>query len=313
MRSLKNGYVYTLGCSMNNLPVPRPFLKWAGGKTQLADALLERMPPVFNIYHEPFLGSGAFFFRLYREQKIRRAILSDINAELIDTYIAIRDNVSDVIRFLSEFPYNKEFYYAIRKKDPWQLSLPERAARMIYLNKTGYNGLYRVNRQGKFNVPFGRYKSPRYLDKENLLAVSRALQNVDIMCVPFETVLERTSTGDLVYFDPPYIPLSHTANFTSYHANGFGLADQERLRDICIELSRKEVFIMLSNSNTDITRALYNLPHFSIHEVLASRAINCNGAKRGKILELIITNYPIEKISQLRFLEQRVPYVTIMT
>lgn len=287
---------------MADLPVPRPFLKWAGGKTQLADALLERRPPRFHTYHEPFVGSGAIFFRLYREKLIRHAVLSDINAELIDTYLAIRDHVKDVISILSEFPYSKEFYYEIRRKDPWALSLPERAARMIYLNKTGYNGLYRVNRRGQFNVPFGRYKSPRYLDPENLLAVSWALQNVEILCAPFESVIERARPGDWVYFDPPYVPLSQTASFTSYHANGFGLRDQERLRDVCIQLTQMNVYVMVSNSDTIIVRSLYQPPHFVIDEVLANRAINCNGAKRGKIRELVITNYPVR--FQPRLLEQ---------
>lgn len=296
---------------MSNLPVPRPFLKWAGGKTQLADALLERMPIVFNAYHEPFVGSGALFFRLYREQKIRHAVLSDLNAELIDTYIAVRDSVLEVIGFLSEFPYNREFYYSIREKDPWQMHLPERAARMIYLNKTGYNGLYRVNRQGKFNVPFGRHKSPKYLDKENLLAVSRALQDTEILCVPFETVLGRATPGDWVYFDPPYVPISQTANFTSYHANGFVLSDQEHLRDVCIELSKNRGYITLSNSDTEAIRSLYDSPYFSIDEVLANRAINSNGAKRGKITELVITNYPVDRAIQLSLLEQRAPYLML--
>ena len=211
---------------MSNLHLPRPFLKWAGGKTQLTDALLERMPVYFNTYHEPFVGSGALFFRLHREGKIKHAILSDINAELIDTYLAIRNHVWEVIQLLSDFPHNESFYYQIREKDPWSMSLAERAARMIYLNKTGYNGLYRVNRQGKFNVPFGRYKAPKYLDKDNLLAVSLALQNVEILCAPFETVLERAGPGDWVYFDPPYVPVSQTSNFTSYYARGFGLQDK---------------------------------------------------------------------------------------
>ncbi len=269
------------------------------------------MPLVFNTYHEPFIGSGAVFFRLYREKKIKHAILSDLNAELIDTYLAVRDCVSDVIKVLSEFPHKEKFYYDIRAKDPWKLSLPERAARMIYLNKTGYNGLYRVNRQGMFNVPFGRYKSPKYLDKDNLLAVSRALQNVDILCTSFETVLERANPGDWIYFDPPYVPLSQTSNFTSYHANGFGLRDQERLRDVCIELSRNNVYITLSNSDTDIIRDLYGSAYFVIDKVLANRAINCNGAKRGKITELIVTNYPIEQAAQLRLLEKKSPYLVL--
>ncbi len=294
---------------MGDLPVPRPFLKWAGGKTQLADALLERKPVCFNAYHEPFVGSGAIFFRLYRDGQVRRAILSDINAELIDTYLAIRDHVAEVIRILSEFPHSKEFYYEIRSKDPWELSLPERAARMIYLNKTGYNGLYRVNQRGQFNVPFGRYKSPKYLDRENLLAVSQALQNVEMFCASFDTVVERAEAGDWVYFDPPYVPLSQTASFTSYHANGFGLQDQQRLRDVCITLSQNNVYITVSNSDTAIVRSLYNSPYFSIDEVLANRAINCNGAKRGKITELVITNYPVNRAIQLQLLEQKAPYL----
>lgn len=294
---------------MSDLPVPRPFLKWAGGKTQLADALLARKPPHFNAYHEPFVGSGALFFRLYRENLIRRAILSDINAELIDTYLAIRDHVAEVIGVLSEFPYSKEFYYEIRSKDPWKLSLPERAARMIYLNKTGYNGLYRVNRQGQFNVPFGRYKSPKYLDRDNLLAVSRALQNVEILCASFDTVVDRAEPGDWVYFDPPYVPVSQTANFTSYHANGFGLQDHERLRDVCIRLSERNVYIMVSNSDTTTVRSLYQSQYFVIDEVLANRAINCNGAKRDKITELVIINYPVNRAIQLQLLEQQAPYL----
>lgn len=288
---------------MSSFPLPRPFLKWAGGKTQLADALWERLPAAFHVYHEPFLGSGALFFSLYRRQQIRRAVLSDINAELIDTYLAIRDHVAEVIELLRSFPYEKEFYYTLREQDPWQLSLPARAARMIYLNKTGYNGLYRVNRQGKFNVPFGRYKSPKYFDQDNLLAVAQSLQNVEILCTSFETVLERAAPGDFVYFDPPYVPLTQTANFTSYHANGFGSSDQKRLRDVCIELSKKGVYVMLSNSDTEDVRALYNLPCFSTEEVLANRAINCKGAKRGKVTELVITNYSAERTFQLRLVK----------
>lgn len=276
---------------MGDLPVPRPFLKWAGGKAQLADALWERRPPLFEVYHEPFLGSGALFFRLYREGQVQHAVLSDLNLELIDTYLAIRDHASDVIQILAEFPYEKQFYYDLRAQDPWRLSLAERAARMIYLNKTGYNGLYRVNRQGKFNVPFGRYRSPRYLDRENLLAVSLALQDVEIRCASFETVLQRAQAGDWVYCDPPYMPISPTAHFTAYQADGFGLHDQERLRDVCLELSHNGVYVMVSNSNTEFIRSLYRSVYFTVDTVMAKRAINCNGARRGKVSELVITNY----------------------
>ena len=292
-----------------SLLLPKPFLKWAGGKTQLADDILQRMPVSFNTYFEPFVGSGAIFFRLYREKKIRHAVLSDINAELIETYKAIRDCVDEVIEYLSCFPHEKSFYYELRAKDPWSLTLPERAARMIYLNKTGYNGLYRVNRQGKFNVPFGKYKSPKYLDEENLKAVSHALQRVELICAPFDIVLQKSSPGDWVYFDPPYVPLSQTANFTSYYSNGFNLRDQERLRDVCIELTKKNVYVTLSNSDTPITTNLFSYPFFSRDTVYSNRAINCNGSKRGKITELIIANYPMQREIQLRLLENHAPYL----
>jgi len=295
---------------VTDLLLPRPFLKWAGGKTQLANDLVVRLPPSFKTFHEPFVGSGALFFRLYREKNIQRAYLSDLNRELIDAYLAVRDCVDDVIKWLSQFPHDKDFYYRLRSQDAWELSVAGRAARMIYLNKTGFNGLYRVNRQGKFNVPFGRYKSPKYLDEENLRAVSEALKNVDIECAPFESVLDRARAGDLVYFDPPYVPLSATANFTAYQANGFTLEDQKRLRDVCVELTRKKVYVILSNSDTRFIRDLYSKSHFAISEVLANRAINCNGAKRGKITELIVTDYPVERTIQLRLLEKRGRYIT---
>lgn len=300
---------------MGDNQVPRPFLKWAGGKTQLVDELMQHMPAYFINYHEPFLGGGAFFFTLYRAGKIHRATISDLNAELIDTYIAIRDHVSDVIRLLDSFPHDKDFYYRLRAQNPFELDLPQRAARMIYLNKTGYNGLYRVNKQGQFNVPFGRYKSPQYCDRENLYAVSQALRHIEILCAPFEMVLERAGAGDLVYFDPPYAPLSSTSKFTSYHANGFSTEDQKRLRDVCIELTKRNVNVMVSNSNTSIIRDLYKSSKFFVDEVQANRAINCNGERRGKLTELIITNYPLEKRAQKRILEKRAalatPYVSV--
>ncbi len=293
---------------MRDNSVPRPFLKWAGGKTQLVDELTRRMPAYFGNYHEPFLGGGALFFKLYREGRIRHAVISDLNAELVDTYIAIRDHVDDVIGLLSKFPHDKDFYYRLRSQDPAKMELPKRAARMIYLNKTGYNGLYRVNRQGEFNVPFGSYKSPQYCDTENLRAVSKALRGVEIICASFETVLERANAGDLVYFDPPYAPLSRTSNFTSYHANGFSAQDQEKLRDVCKELGKRNVNVMLSNSSAEMIRALYASPHFVIGEVQANRAINCNGQRRGKLIELIVTNYPLEQRAQLRLLEKRASF-----
>jgi DNA adenine methylase len=272
-------------------PLPRPFLKWAGGKRQLVEPLMRHTPPSFGNYLEPFAGSGALFFKLYREGRLQGARLSDSNAELIDTYAAIRDQVEAVVTLLSRYPHNQDFYYQLRAMDPWALDLPARAARMIYLNKTGYNGLYRVNRQGRFNVPFGRYKSPRYCDPENLRAASRALRDVAIACAPFESVLEWAEPGDLAYFDPPYAPLSATAHFTAYQAGGFSAADQARLRDVCAELARQGVYVMLSNSDTELIRSLYGAAPFVLSPVQANRAINSNASKRGKITELIITNY----------------------
>lgn len=276
-------------------PLPRPFLKWAGGKTQMLNELLGRVPAAFNIYYEPFVGGGALFFGLGRRNRLEKACLSEINAELVDTYLAIRDQVEAVIALLAEYPHDKAFYYDLHAQDPLQMELPCRAERMIYLNKTGYNGLYRVNRKGRFNVPFGRYKSPRYCDAENLRAASQALQNVDIRCESFERVLDRAQAGDLVYFDPPYAPRSKTANFTTYHADGFGDEDQARLRDVCVELTRREVQVMVSNSSTALIRTLYDHPKFEIDKVLANRAINSNARRRSKLPELIITNYSIER------------------
>ncbi|GBD37426.1 Modification methylase DpnIIA [bacterium HR36] len=277
---------------MQRQVLPRPFLKWAGGKTQLVEALRQRIPRPLATYHEPFLGSGALFFHLYREGFLRQAVLSDINAELMDTYRAIRDHVEAVVALLAHYPYDRDFYYRIREQDPRSLSLPERAARMIYLNKTGYNGLYRVNRQGKFNVPFGRHKKPCYCDPENLRAVSQALQQVELYCASFETVLERAQPGDFVYFDPPYVPVSRTAHFTSYHSAGFGHQEQERLRDIVLTLTQRGVRVMLSNSDTPFVRNLYAEPVFHVDTLRAKRAINCRSTGRGDVPELLITNYP---------------------
>ncbi|MEZ0360369.1 MAG: DNA adenine methylase [Hydrogenobacter sp.] len=269
--------------------IPKPFLKWAGGKSRWVHELCKFFPRRFESYHEPFLGSGAVFFHLFKEGKIKKAFLSDANCELIDTYIAVRDHVKEVISLLSDMPYSKELFYELREKDGKKLSLPERASRFIYLNRTCYNGLYRVNAKGKFNVPFGRYKNPKIFDAENLLAVSKALQIAEIKCEDFRRVVKRVEGEDLVYFDPPYYPLSKTSSFTSYYTGGFSEKDHTDLRDICLELSRMGVFTVVSNSCTDFIIKLYSL--FYIREVYVSRPINCMGDKRGKVKELVITNF----------------------
>jgi DNA adenine methylase len=283
---------------MAGAPLPRPFLKWAGGKTQLIGPLIRHAPPAFSQYFEPFAGSGALFFRLFREGRLRGVRLSDSNAELMDTYTAVRDQAEEVISLLANYPHSQEFYYTLRAVGPRALDLPARAARMIYLNKTGYNGLYRVNRSGQFNVPFGRYKAPRTCDPDNLRAVSAALRGVDIRCAPFEAMLEWARPGDLVYFDPPYAPLSATAYFTAYQAHGFSSADQARLRDVCAELARRGVSVMLSNSDTELIHSLYGAAPFVLSRVQAGRAINSNASRRGKITELIITSYQTDDPSQ---------------
>ncbi len=276
---------------MTRLPLPRPFVKWAGGKAQLTDELLVRTPESFRNYYEPFVGGGALFFSLYRADRIRRAWLSDLNSELVDTYIAIRDDVEALIGLLSTYRHDRDFFYKIRNYKPEELSLVERAARLLYLNKTCYNGLYRVNKQGQFNVPFGSYKSPKICDEPNLLAVSQALQGVKIACKSFETVARKASKQDLVYFDPPYEPLSKTANFTSYQKDGFTQDSQRLLRDVCHKLTKREAKVILSNSSAALIHELYGSNGFHIDEVQANRAINSNPAKRGKLTELIVTNY----------------------
>lgn len=278
---------------MAQLSIPRPFLKWVGGKGQIIDKLIARAPAQFGAYHEPFLGGGALFFGLYRAELIRHAFLTDVNWELIDTFRAVRDETDAVLDRLAKFRHTERFFYNLRKRNPRRMVLANRAARMIFLNKTCYNGLYRVNSKGQFNAPFGRYKNPNFRDPENLYAVAKALANVSIQNEPFNVVLENVRPGDFVYFDPPYVPLSATANFTGYYKDGFGHDEQVRLRNVACELSKRGVHVMISNSDTEIVRDLYST-HFNIDELLARRAINSNPDKRGKLTELIITNYTLE-------------------
>ncbi|HET7089065.1 MAG TPA: DNA adenine methylase [Anaerolineae bacterium] len=270
---------------------PRPFLKWAGGKRQLLPELMARLPECFAAYHEPHVGSGVLFFELAARGGLPQAYLSDVNPSLIDTYVAVRDQVEDVIATLKKHQrkHDQDYYYLVRAIDPSRLPLAGRAARIIYLNKTCYNGLYRENKSGQFNVPFGRYKNPTICDAVNLREVSRALHGADIARRGYASVLERAQPGDFVYFDPPYHPLSATSSFTAYDRNGFTADDQRGLRDIFGDLARRGVYVMLSNSDTPLIRELY--AGFKIERVYASRSINSKGNRRGKITELIIRNY----------------------
>ncbi|MBI5490704.1 MAG: DNA adenine methylase [Deltaproteobacteria bacterium] len=264
---------------------PRPFLKWAGGKGQLLEQYRPLFPRRFGRYHEPFVGGGAVFFHLRPPQ----ATLSDDNADLIDCLLAVRDDLPAVIDALGRHRYEKEYYYAVRAQDPAALPLAERAARMIFLNRTCFNGLYRVNSKGGFNVPFGRYSNPTICDAPNLHACARALKQAQIERGPFGSVLDRARRGDFVYFDPPYHPLSKTAYFTAYAKGGFREEDQRELARVFAELDRRGVLVMLSNSDTPLVRELYK--GLRIVRVQATRSINSKGARRGAITELVVLNY----------------------
>jgi len=264
---------------------PHPFLKWAGGKGQLLEQYGPLFPQRFKRYHEPFVGGGAVFFHL----RPARAALSDYNTELIGCFQAVRDDVRGVIDALRKHVYERDHFYAVRALDPATLPPAERAARTIYLNRSCFNGLYRVNAQGRFNVPFGRYTNPRLVDAPNLGACACALRRVRFDCSSFTGVLERAKRGDFVYFDPPYNPTSKTASFTGYSAGGFGPDKQRELARVYAELDRRGILVMLSNSDTPLVRELYG--GLRIVEVRAARAINSKGTRRGAVTELVVLNY----------------------
>jgi DNA adenine methylase len=266
----------------------KPFLKWAGGKGQLLEQFRPLLPEMSGRYFEPFVGSAAVFFALRPPD----AVLADVNRELIDCYRAVQRDVEAVIAALQSHEYDEEHYYRVRGLDPAELAAPERAARTIFLNKTGYNGLYRVNKKGRFNVPFGRYTKPGFSQPDslnNLRACARALRRVILEVRDFADVARRARAGDFVYFDPPYVPASNTADFTSYVAGGFGWEDQRRLAEVFRGLSRRGVLAMLSNSDTPAVRELYD--GLRVDTVYAARSINSRADKRGKVGEVVVRNW----------------------
>lgn len=272
--------------SLETLISPRPFLKWVGGKGQLISQYEPFFPTAFLTYYEPFLGGGAIFFRLLP----RQAVLTDINPELVNVYCTVRDRVEAVIQHLEihQRRHSQTYYYDVRA-NPGKTAV-EKAARLIYLNKTCYNGLYRENSKGQFNVPMGRYKAPKICHPELLRAVSQALKQTQIAEQPFDSVLKLAQTShDFVYFDPPYYPISLTSRFTEYNRYAFSEADQIRLRDTFAQLAARGVKVMLSNSDCPFIRNLYQ--GFNIHPILAARSINSNAEKRGKITEVLVTSY----------------------
>jgi DNA adenine methylase len=264
----------------------QPFVKWAGGKTSLLPELLRRVPPRFGAYFEPFLGGGALFFAL----RPARAVLGDINEDLISAYLEVRDDPEGLMRALDRYDYDREVYYRVRSLSTADLDRQSRAARFLYLNRTCYNGLYRVNRRGEFNVPMGRYRRPlRLYDPVVLRAASAALATAEILLASFDQSVTAARPGDFVYLDPPYWPIASTASFTRYSAAGFTETDQKWLKALVDRLTERGVRVLLSNSDTPFTRWLY--ADYHIETVRAPRAINSAPEGRGAVSELLVSNF----------------------
>jgi DNA adenine methylase len=261
----------------------KPFLKWAGGKRQLVPQLMKHVPSYSGRYFEPFLGGGAMFFALKPES----AVLADTNSRLVRTYRGVGDSVEAVIHGLSGYPLSKDFFLTMRGKPIDSTSDVEVACWLLYLNRTAFNGLYRVNKSGGFNVPWGKYKNPTICDEKALRAASLMLRRAELRCADFEEVAESAQEGDLVYFDPPYVPASSTANFTSYTQDKFGLNNQIRLRDCAIRLKQRGVHVMLTNSNTATVRELY--ADFDSHRLQARGSVAASKKSRGKRIDLLVT------------------------
>jgi DNA adenine methylase len=268
----------------------RPFLKWAGGKRQLLPQLAQLYPRRGTVkrYVEPFLGGGAVYFHFKAMVEPRSALLWDNNRELVETFQAVQQNVDEVIALLTEYKrkHSKEFFLSMREKMP--RSLTAKAARVIYLNKTCFNGLYRVNSRGIFNVPFGRYKDPGIFDEAVLRNASRELACATIDACDFRLFQLKAKKGDFVYFDPPYHPRSKTSDFTGYTRDSFGEKDQHDLARLFAALDKKGCLVMLSNSDTPLVRELYK--KFEIRDVSARRSINARGDRRGHIGEVVVVN-----------------------
>ncbi|HEX9621868.1 MAG TPA: DNA adenine methylase [Polyangiaceae bacterium] len=273
---------------MTREPEPRPVLKWAGGKRRLAPRIAACLPERIRTYYEPFVGGGAVFFALAAERRFERAVISDRNRDLVEVYRALQSNVDSLIDELTRYTerHSETEYYRVRELRP--RSRVARAARVIYLNKTGYNGLYRVNRDGRFNVPMGRYANPTICDEARLRAAARALSGVEILTEDFENVCRKAAAGDAVYFDPPYLPVSRTSSFAAYDAYPFDLDEHRRLARVFSELARRGVRAVLSNSFTPDTETLY--AHFSPEVIGVPRPINSVASRRGSVAELLVVN-----------------------
>ena len=275
---------------------PKPFVKWAGGKRQLLAELEKSFPKQFGTYFEPFLGGGALLFDLLAKKPNLKCSVSDLNSDLVLAYVTIRDKLGRLIESLENHSknYHKDstgYYYEVRKQEP--KSQIEKVSRLLFLNKTCFNGLYRVNSKGKFNVPLGRYTNPNIVNRENLTTVSKFLQSdkIKISCRDFESILKDAKKGDFVYFDPPYQPVSDTANFTSYTHRDFTEDDLQRLADLANQLNSKGSHVLLSNSNTKIVKKIFSSKKWKVKEIAVNRAINSNSQKRTGHKEVLIKNY----------------------
>jgi len=271
---------------MNRGVAARPVLKWAGGKRQLQQQILERLPLRMATYYEPFVGGGAVFFALASEGRFERAVLGDRNPDLVAVYHALVKDVEGVIRALGKYRYDEAEYYRVREQRP--RSLVGRAARIIYLNKTGYNGLYRVNRAGQFNVPFGRHKAPLICDPVNLRAAASALASAEVVSDDFEALCRRAGPKDAVYLDPPYLPVSKTSNFAAYDPHPFGVDEHQRLADAFRRLEKHNVPAVLSNSYTEQTRRIFG--GFEYVRVPVKRPINSKANRRGPVDEMLVVS-----------------------
>ena len=275
---------------------PKPFVKWAGGKRQLLPILAQHIPKKFEVYFEPFLGGGAFFFHLISQNNNLRCNVSDLNSNLILSYVTIRDRVEELISALeihskNYFKNPKQYYYQVRESNP--KNQIDKVSRLIFLNKTCFNGLYRVNSKGKFNVPLGKYTNPNIVNRENLLVVSYALQSKDISikCQDFTKALENAQKNDFIYLDPPYQPTSDTSYFTSYTDENFGYKDQQRLLAEFEKLDSRGCKVMLSNSKSNEILDLFSAYSKNIIEINSNRFINSDSKKRTGHTELLIKNY----------------------
>ena len=275
---------------------PKPFVKWAGGKRQLLAELEKNFPKQFGTYFEPFLGGGAVLFDLLAKKPNLKCSVSDLNSDLVLAYVTIRDKLGRLIESLENHSknYHKDstnYYYEVRKQEP--KSQIEKVSRLLFLNKTCFNGLYRVNSKGKFNVPLGRYTNPNIVNRENLITASKFLQSekIKISCRDFESILKDAKKGDFVYFDPPYQPVSDTANFTSYTHRDFTEDDLQRLADLANHLNSKGSHVLLSNSNTKIVKKIFSSKKWKVKEIAVNRAINSNSQKRTGHKEILIKNY----------------------